>query len=239
MDLSKDYLIFDGKNSQDFGVFLFSKQTLGAPARRRETTAIPGRSGDLIRDEATFENKLIVYSAIIIRDALTGMQDFIDFLLSRGGYARLEDTFNRDEYYMACLSGGIEPVATPRRDAIKAEITFERQPQRWLKIGEESKGFTSAGSLENPSWFPAKPLIRLTGNGSATVNGYGITVANNASNYVDVDCEAQDAYKGSTNRNADITLTTNREFPTLGVGTNNVTLSGLTSVEITPRWWRL
>ena len=239
MGLSKNWFVFDGVDSRDFGVYLFAKEILGAPARRRETISVPGRSGDLIRDEKSFENKLIRYSVVIIKDALTGMRDLSDFLLSRGGYARLEDTYNRDEYYMAVLSGGIEPVASTDQQLAKAELVFERQPQRWLKIGEEDKSFTAAGSLENPTWFPAYPLLRIYGNGTATVNGYTVTVANNASNYVDVDCEAQDAYKGSTNRNADITLNANYEFPVLGTGTNNVALSGISRIDVTPRWWRL
>ncbi|MBR2783057.1 MAG: hypothetical protein IKD93_02545 [Firmicutes bacterium] len=238
MGLSKHYIMFDGTNSQDFGAYLFAKQILGAPARRRETVEVPGKSGALIIDGKTYENTLTRYTVIFDHDAKTGIRDFGNFLLARGGYARLEDTFHPDEYYTACVSGELEPVISTDETLVKAEITFERLPQRWLKIGEEVKEFTAAGVLQNPTRLEARPLIRVYGNGQVAVNSQTFTVSNNAGTYMDVDCEEQDAFTGSTNRNGDIVLA-NQEFPVLTEGANTISLSGPSAVEITPRWWQL
>jgi phage-related protein len=63
-------------------------------------------------------------------------------------------------------------------------------------------------------------------------------VANNQT-YIDIDCETMEAYCGSTNMNANITLTSGK-FPELASGSNAVAIgSGITQVTITPRWWIL
>ena len=50
--------------------------------------------------------------------------------------------------------------------------------------------------------------------------------------------EDEQAYKDTlaTDCNANIVLT-NGKFPSLKNGANQITISGLTKLEITPRWW--
>ena len=60
-----------------------------------------------------------------------------------------------------------------------------------------------------------------------------------ADGYTDIDCDLEDAYKGSANKNGCLQLYSG-EFPTLAPGENGITLgTGITKVEITPRWWSL
>lgn len=55
---------------------------------------------------------------------------------------------------------------------------------------------------------------------------------------ITIDCELQDAYSSSINRNHDIFVQTT--FPELDPGENNISFSGgIISVEVTPRWWTL
>lgn len=97
---------------------------------------------------------------------------------------------------------------------------------------------TGSNTLENPTAFPSKPLIRLYGNGTATVNGQTITVTNSTV-YVDIDCDIMDCYEGSTNRNNDVAFST-YDFPELKVGTNTFLAgTGITGIRVTPRWWRV
>ena len=58
-----------------------------------------------------------------------------------------------------------------------------------------------------------------------------------ANSYTDIDCDIMDAFKGSTNCNGNIS----GSFPTLAPGDNTVDLpsSGITKIEIIPRWWVL
>jgi phage-related protein len=57
-----------------------------------------------------------------------------------------------------------------------------------------------------------------------------------ADEYTDIDCEIMDAFKGSVNCNSNI-QTTDNKFPVLRSGDNNITKTGITRLEITPRWW--
>ena len=48
-----------------------------------------------------------------------------------------------------------------------------------------------------------------------------------------------DAYKGTISKNGNVELS-DYNFPVLVPGTNTITLgTGITKVEITPRWWQL
>lgn len=97
---------------------------------------------------------------------------------------------------------------------------------------------TTTSNMENPTVFKSQPVIRVYGNGSFTVNNITVTVTN-ATTYTDIDCEMMDCYEGSTNRNNDVSFST-YDFPVLEPGSNPVTIvSGITEVDIQPRWWRV
>lgn len=98
--------------------------------------------------------------------------------------------------------------------------------------------YSDSDSMSNPTPFPSEPLIRAYGNGSFTMDGITITITN-ATSYTDIDCEAMDCYEGSTNRNNDVSFST-YDFPKLQPGDNSVNIvSGITAVQIQPRWWRV
>ena len=108
-----------------------------------------------------------------------------------------------------------------------------------LKAGEKPVEFTAAGSILNKQLTETKPLIRAYGTGSFSIGGVAIQITS-ANGYTDIDCDLQEAYKDTlaTNCNANIVLT-NGVFPTLKSGSNAITLSGITKLIITPRWWVL
>ena len=58
--------------------------------------------------------------------------------------------------------------------------------------------------------------------------------------YTDLDCELMEAYKDTlaTSKNANITLTDGKFF-SLIPGANTISFTGLSKIEITPKWWRL
>lgn len=96
--------------------------------------------------------------------------------------------------------------------------------------------YTSNNEMTNPTMFPSKPLIRVYGDGVFTMDGVTVTVTN-STQYTDIDCELMDCYEGTTNRNKDVTFST-YDFPELKVGGNEINIvSGITLVELTPRWW--
>jgi phage-related protein len=116
------------------------------------------------------------------------------------------------------------------------DLIFNCRPERFLKIGDTAQSFTADGTITNPTDMTAKPLIRVYGSGKVEVNGAEITIASHSLEYIDIDCDLQEAFYGSTNANQYISVD---DFPKLDSGANIVDLTGVTKVEITPRWWRL
>lgn len=237
MGVVYEYLMFNGANSRDFNVWISGSGTFDAPARDVTSESVPGRNGDLHIDNGRFNNVKITYPAFITKDFQHNFSAFKAFLLSQRGYKRLEDSYNPGYYRMASYQDGITPSMTALNRAGKFDISFDCMPQRFLIDGEKVKIFSAAGSLKNPTLYDALPLIRAYGTGSLTINGTTIQISA-ASGYTDIDCDMQEAYKGSTSCNANIILT-DGAFPVLSPGLNSISFTGLTQLDITPRWWTI
>ncbi len=230
-------LVFAGKDSREFGVWISGGGTFNAPARDVETMSIPGRNGDLTHDNGRFSNITVTYPAFISRRFQPRIDGFRAFLASQIGYKRLEDTYHPDEYRLAMYRNGLEVSPSARNLAGSFNIQFDCKPQRFLKGGDLQKTYTRPGTLRNPTNYVALPLIRAFGNGSFTVNGITVTVSD-AAGYTDIDSDLQDAYRGSENCNGNIVLE-DGIFPELHPGNNSISMSGITSLIITPRWWTI
>ena len=233
-----NYFTFAGKNSQDFKVYISGQGTYDAPARAYSVYQIPGRNGDLFVDEKRFENVELTYPAFIFEDMDENFMALRNFLLSRTGYQRLEDTYHPDEYRMAVYHEAMEPSIDARFEASVFEVKFNCKPQRFLKSGDRVIELTASGPVYNPTMFESKPLLRVYGSGNLGIGSQTVTIAN-ADVYTDIDCEMMDCFKGAVNKNANVSFT-DHNFPVLGPGNTNFSLgNGITKVEITPRWWRL
>lgn len=228
------HFIFNGESSAAFGVWISGGGTFNAPVRDVSTEAIPGRNGTVTFDNGRYENIQLAYPAFISRRFQPRIDAFRAFLASQKGYQRLEDSYHPDEYRMALYKSGLEVATTARNLAGSFNITFDCKPQRFLKSGENFAAYASGSTLYNPTRFEALPLIVCSGNGSITLNGTTITIAGN-DGQIYIDCDIQDAYLGSTNKNNMITP----DFPKLSPGDNTVTYSGVTGVQIMPRWWTI
>ena len=237
MRLDRHGLVYNGIDLRGFGVYVSGEGSWAKPAPEFEKVSVPGRSGDLITYNKRYSNVEIIYRLGITKNFNMNYGDLIDTLLSDPGYHRLEDTLHPGEYRMAMIEEGIKPSMTTRNLAGEFEVTFNCKPQVYLTTGELVTAFTASGTIFNPTRFEASPLIRVYGNGTLTVNSDAIVFADNTG-YTDLDCDLEDAFYGSVNRNLQVTMATG-EFPRLQPGVNSIQLASLTRVEITPRWWRL
>ena len=125
------------------------------------------------------------------------------------------------------------------QQAGRAEITFNRKPQRYLKIGEHTTKINVNGSrIINPTSFDSDPLIKVFGSGSGTISIGNKTIQiSNISDGLVIDCEMQEVYLGSTSYNQNVNYM-NDGFPKLKPGRNIINFSGgVSRVEIIPRWW--
>lgn len=239
----RNYLTFGGVDCRDYGVYISGQGVFGAPSRAYDMTPIPGRNGNIVGTEKRLENITVEYPAFVYSDFKNNIKAWRNYLLSCVGYQRLIDTYNPEEYRMGIYAGPFEVEVTDQVNAGKFTMEFDCKPQRFLLSGETVQTFAATGSITNPTRFPSRPLLRVYGVGSITIGGVGITLTSNdySSNGIYIDCEMMDAYyllNGVyVNRNAFVTLTEN-DYPVLPPGQSAVTVgSGITRVEITPRWW--
>lgn len=230
---------FNGVNLSTFyGVYVSGNQTFSSAEHDYEEITVPGRSGSLFIDNKTYKNTKHSYDAWIGENLETNLRGLRSFLASSSGYCRLEDTYHTDEFYKAIFKGPLD-VETILLTAGVFTLEFERMPQRFLNSGSQVTSFTASGSITNPTLFNSKPLVRVYGTGNLTVNGTAITILSHTYSYIDIDSETMDCYCTSANCNNYVQLSGNK-YPELKAGANSIVLgSGITKVEITPRWYNL
>lgn len=173
-------LVFDGVDSRDYGIYITGDAVFNSPERDVEMIEIPGRNGAYALDKGRFSNIEVSYPAGIFGDTEAdfrqGIRAFRNALASRKGYCRLEDEYNPDEYRMAVYRSGLE-VTPAQLKAGEFEITFDCQPQRFLKSGETAVTVASGGTITNPTLFESHPLLQVWGYGDIGINDDTITIA--------------------------------------------------------------
>lgn len=175
-------LIFDGKYSRGYGVYITGEAVFNAPEREVEMISIPGRNGAFALDKGRFNNIEVTYPAGIFADTeadfAEAISEFRNFLCSRKGYVRLQDEYNPNEYRMAVYKSGLE-VDPAMLKAGQFNIVFDCKPQRFLTSGETAIAVTSGGTLTNPTLFESSPLLEAEGYGKILFdNGYEIELVN-------------------------------------------------------------
>ena len=232
-----NYFTYNGTSSASFNIRVTAYPDYDIPRREVERVSVPGRSGDLLMDTGAYSNFDKTYEIYFNARGSgfhTSAHDVAMWLCNVGGYARLEDTYDTDVYLMARVENP-ETLANWMNYMGRATVVFNCKPQRWLKSGETESAITSGVDIVN-DYMPCYPIFKITGNGTFTVNGNSVAVANNLNKTLVLDCETQNAYTGTQNRNGDIYIT--GEFPYLESGTNEVTFNNA-SVTMIPRWWTL
>lgn len=239
-------IMFNGKSSRDLHVVVEHPPAYDTPERDYDVTSIPGRNGDLILDNGSFSNVSRDYEiAIDAREKgfSKTVSEVMGWLRSASGYSRLEDSYDEAYYRMACFRESLS-VENVLNQAGRATISFDCMPQRFLKSGEQAVEFTGAGTLENPTVFNAKPLIRavidLTTDGSLIIGNQQLNISGlhegaGLNITIDLDCDLQDASRNGINWNKYISGT----FPELVPGINEISFTGIQSVSIIPRWWTI
>lgn len=236
-------IYWDNMSSADMNVIVESAPDLPIPARKMEVISVPGRNGDIVISQDAYENVTQEYKIAIIGEDQTlpkEVRAVMEWLMRPVGYARLEDSFNPDVFRMAYYKSS-KSVVNSLNTLGRATIQFECKPQRFLRIGEHSILASSGMKLSNPSPYTAKPIIAIKGTGTASLTVGDSVVSISAfgtGGEIDLDCESQSAFYGTTNMNDKISITSGG-FPELKEGDTQIswTGNGVTEVIITPRWW--
>lgn len=234
-------VIFNSVSSEDYGIQVEHPPEYQTPARDYEVIHIPGRNGDMVIDNGSYQNVNRSYQIAIgdLKKDFTSMANMIsEWLNSASGYSRLEDSYEPEYYRMAMFHDEVA-IENILQHAGRTTVHFNCKPQRFLKSGESSRRISNPSTLFNPTGFRSLPCITVfgSGNGVLGIGSYTINISN-ISGAIVLDSDIQDAYHGTVNRNSDIVLSNG--FPELLPGENSITWSGgISYLEVIPRWWTL
>lgn len=232
----RQFLTYAGRSTKEFGIFISGEGTFSSPERNTSSQEVPGRNGAILFDMGNYKNMPLKYPAFIIKGLPTRIRDFLNFAGAQIGYQRLEDTYHPYEFRMAKFktNPSIDTAGYMNRSG-KFTLEFDCKPQRFLKSGEEITTLEADGVILNRTLQNAKPLLRVYGTAGAIEIGAETIEISAIDDYVDIDCEIMDAYKGAVNCNGNVSFT---DDIVLSPGDNNISLSGgITKIEITPRWF--
>ena len=161
-------IIFNGTSSEDFGLIVEKLPPSVHASRRGDLISIPGRNGVIVREDGSFdtyqqEYQISFTQAAQNRDPYAAAREIAVWLLGASGFCRLEDGFEPEHFRLARYSGEYN-VDTVLMEYGKTTLTFDVQPQRYLKSGETPLTFTggSSATIMNPTQFEARPLLKFS-----------------------------------------------------------------------------
>ena len=161
-------IIFNGTSSEDFGLIVEKLPPSVHASLRGDLISIPGRNGVIVREDGSFdtyqqEYQISFTQAAQNRDPYAAAREIAVWLLGASGFCRLEDGFEPEHFRLARYSGEYT-VDTVLMEYGKATLTFDVQPQRYLKSGETPLTFTGGASatIMNPTQFEARPLLKFS-----------------------------------------------------------------------------
>lgn len=232
--MSMNTLTINGVTLAD--VYVDASLSFNRPVKDVETFKVPGRNGALVIDNGVWDNVLITYPCYC--DTMSAYDTIVQTLGALKGYQKIACSNDSTHYRMGVPVVPQTPTVKFINNHVYFDLSFNCKPQRFLTSGDTTTTYTSStNTATNPTKFDSRPLIRVNGTGSCTVNGTQITVTGSYS-YVDIDCAAMECYYGTNNANALVTFSTN-DFPVLSPGSNTISKGTVTSVAITPKYWEL
>lgn len=119
------------------GIYVDAAVSFNKPAKRVQTFEVPGRNGNLIIDEGTFDNVLISYPVYEKDTFPAEFDDLVNWLASLEGYQRIECSNDPDHYRMGRFVVPQTPTAKRLNRDGYYQLSFDCKPQRWLLSGEE------------------------------------------------------------------------------------------------------
>lgn len=232
-------LTFNGRTSTEMGLKVSGFEVFNAPERIYDSFQVPGRNGDLQIDTGTYSNAVVAYDASMINFTPDKAKAVRVWLLASGGYMRLEDTYNPEEFRLAKYSGPVEwsDFSQMLRHS-NVQLVFDSKPQRFLIQGDMWQDKPT--SLTNPTAFNALPYIEIKTQANAAelrIGNCTINIGNLNGIKFYLDAETCDAVGvNGENYNSHISIHNALILPP---GTTSIEYPGINICKIKPRWWTL
>jgi phage-related protein len=213
----------------DLGLRITQPPTIPPAKRIIQSIDVDGREGSLTILKGWEDVKFSVGVALVGTDIQARWREVLPQIMAASTISFSTDPsvfFN----VKRVEAGGLERRLTRMWEF---SLSFTCAPFRYLS-DVATITLTANGTLANPGSVYSLPKIKVYGTGSRTltINGKPITL-NLLNGNLTVDSDLKECHFGSVAQNQNMT----GDFPVFTVGTNIITLgSGITRVEIEPRW---
>ena len=222
---------FLDKKSKDFGIVVEKYSDFYIPIKSFEKINIVG--SDKVEYRAGSYDPVTLSFECYIKDKSPSKIREISKWLNSGSEGKLIRGDDSEVYYNAKVVNAI-PVSKVARKFSKFIIQFECEPFAYAVKDEVITSSESTITLENKGAVISKPIYKLYGQeATISVNGKSFTVYG-IDDYVVIDTDLMDCYKGSESMNTN--SVGNYIDLWLGIGINNIKVSGASKIEITPKW---
>ena len=242
--VTESYFEYNGVRSTELGLRIEGRNIFGSPRYDADFISIPGRDGELISPNRRFPNIQVVYTVFLPANSMADLMEKMTAVKSwlyrePDRYHILRDTADTEAYRKAVINAQLDVTQEVYRIG-RFTISFSCLPFRYLNSGAETRTFSAAIPLMNPTPFTAKPLIRLNGNGRSGVlklTHDGVETEwsiDGINGWIEIDSDEMIITSANGLANDRVT---GDGFPLLKPGATTVSFSGsITSVELTPRW---
>ena len=236
--MSRSYFIWNGMDCRNMGVTLAGPVPIVRPEERVKHVEIPGRSGDLTQTEGEDDDP--VYNSYIQTATIHVKGGFhvrdVSRWLRGSGYVTFSGEPDRRQ--KARIIGAITLNKHSKNvDVWVGEVQFYCQPLKELLYPGKVEITTSGTSIFNAGDVTEKPKIKLTasgGNATITIGG-NTTLLLNLTSGVNYSLDSETMEMISLSGGAAVTNKTVGKFPIIPVGSQTVTGSGWSKLEIERR----
>ncbi len=248
----RNTIIFGGKDLGDFNCYCTGSGVYTSPALIRDTYEVPGRHGVLHSRSVRLSEVTIEYPCFIAPNFVDNFRALKNYLLSlsqQGDLVTLRDSYQNDRWRWAIYADAIEPEISDWRRAGSFVLRFTCQPQQYLDSGAVPRVFTSAGDLYNPTIWTFEPYIEAVvtaNNAEFDIGDLHVEIDEKPDGgLVEIRCEDMIAF-GEDSGGAMQDWTSHISFTENGAINGKmdtwggaVTMTNISSLSITPRWWEV
>lgn len=218
-----EYFSFNNVNSTSLDIIVKSMPPVPRAERNIESIQVNGRNGALHIDNKRYLSKS--YSIGCVLKSKTYLDNICSSFVGTGILRLSKYT---DRYFKATIKNQID-FSKYLTYLNEFPLQFELDPIAYSET-ETTENLTSTSSITVGGNVEVYPKITITGTGTATINGYSLTVSETG---ITIDCDLMVCYKGTTAKNDKVVLD---EFPKLTPGTNTISLgTGITGISIVYR----
>lgn len=232
--------VWKGVSAASLGLCVTELPPVQMPSTRDQPYIVPYRDGQLHIQDGTHDEIVKRVGGYLPYEQGVPVEELRRIIRWLQGRGRVSFSDDPGREYDAYIVSGIDYNQWVQGfDDRVFEVYFACQPMAYF-TGIDDIVLTASGTdVYNPGFKPARPLLRVTGEGDVTITiGDDDVTLLGMTGTVYIDCDDQEAYSLDEN---DARVNQNGimsgDFPIIEPGVTSITWSGsVTKIVMTPRW---